>query len=103
MAVFGAQAGWGFWPARDLASTTSLDMQRAASILVVRGSASAPVALWSPSGFPLHEALALLGAPLAVSAAAPLRIDHLPRGSYLVVSGAARRTVTIDDFSDISF
>jgi hypothetical protein len=103
MAVFGAQAGWGFWPARDLASTTSLDMQRAASILVVRGSASAPVALWSASGFPLHEALALLGAPLAVSAAAPLRIDHLPRGSYLVVSGAARRTVTIDDFSDISF
>jgi hypothetical protein len=103
LAVFGPQAGWAFWPARDLASTTSLDMQRAASMLVVRSTTAAPVALWSASGFPLHEALALLGAPLAISAAAPLRIDHLPRGSYLVVSGPAKRTVIIEDVSEISF
>jgi hypothetical protein len=50
-----------------------------------------------------NEALANLGVKLATSATIPLRIDHLPRGSYVVSAGSERRNVTLADWKEISF
>ena len=103
LAVFSPIAGWGFWPARELTGTTALDVAPATSALAIRAETSLPVALWSTSGFPVHEALANLGVKLATSASTPLRIDHLPRGSYVVSAGSERRNLTLADWKEISF
>jgi hypothetical protein len=50
-----------------------------------------------------NEALANLGVKLATSATIPLRIDHLPRGSYVVSAGSERRNATLADWKEISF
>ncbi len=103
LAVFSPMAGWAFWPARELTGTIALDVEPARSALAIRAKSSLPVALWSTSGFPVHEALANLGVWLATSATIPLRIDHLPRGSYVVSAGSERRNVTLADLKEISF
>jgi hypothetical protein len=103
LAVFSPMVGWAFWPARNLTGTTALDVAPARSALIIRAEASLPVGLWSTSGFPVHEALANLGVRLSTSATSPLRIDHLPRGSYVVSAGSERRTVMLADLSEIPF
>jgi hypothetical protein len=103
LAVFSPTAGWAFWPARQLTGTAALDVVPARSSLAIRAESSLPVGLWSTSGFPVHEALANLGVKLATSATIPLRIDHLPRGSYVVSAGSARRNLTLADLAEISF
>src|SRR5205085_1673831 len=93
LAVFSPMAGWAFWPARQLTGTIALDVAPARSAFSIRAESSLLVALWSTSGFPVHEALANLGVRLSTSAAIPLRIDHLPRGSYVISAGSERRNV----------
>jgi hypothetical protein len=58
------------------------------------------MALWSASGFLVHEALANLGVRLATSATIPLRIDYLPRDSYVVSASSARRNVMLADLEE---
>jgi len=103
LAVFSPVAGWAFWPVRELTGTTALDVAAARSALAIRAQTSLPVSLWSTSGFPVHEALANLGVNLSTSATIPLRIDHLPPGSYVISAGSQRRSVTLADLKEIVF
>ncbi|HKO55389.1 MAG TPA: hypothetical protein VJ276_05885, partial [Thermoanaerobaculia bacterium] len=86
--------GWMFAaprPLGDEAAEITIAMRRASAGLLVEGKGM--VGVWSPSGFPLHEALALLG----VRNATPLRIDGLPAGTYGVTSSNVRKDVAVTD------
>jgi hypothetical protein len=86
--------GWMFAAPRalgDEAAEITIAMRRASAGLLVEGKGM--VGVWSPSGFPLHEALALLG----VRNATPLRIDGLPAGTYGVTSSNVRKDVAVTD------
>src|SRR5207253_10471259 len=80
-AVYSPAAGWAFVAPRsekDL-TTLTIDMPAISGTLVV--TASAAVSLIAPTGFPIHDALPLLG--IGSLSAMPLR---LPTGRYLATS-----------------
>jgi hypothetical protein len=86
--------GWMFVAPRQLGdelAEVAITMRRTAAGLLVDGKGA--IGVWSPSGFPLHEALQLLG----VRSAAPLRIDGLPAGTYGITSANARKDVAVTD------
>ena len=91
-AVYSPAAGWTFLAprsGRDL-TTLTLDMSAAAATLTI--TASAPVSLVAPTGFPIHDALPLLGIPSVT--AMPLR---LAPGRYVATSRGVTKEIAVTE------
>ena len=98
VAAFSAAAGWGFAPAPGSSSETRIDVPGSGGALVIRASSgSAPVALESPTGFPIQEALATLGVPTIAYASSPLRVSGVPAGTYRIIAGGKVRTERVSN------
>lgn len=87
VAAFSAAHGWAF----TLVAKTDVVIELSeppAGLLITRADTSAPLEIWSPHGFPIHQALAIIGTPMQRDVPLYLR---LPEGEYRVVGGDGRR------------
>ncbi|HYM59291.1 MAG TPA: carboxypeptidase-like regulatory domain-containing protein, partial [Thermoanaerobaculia bacterium] len=95
-AVYSPLAGWAFVAPRSEADASELavDLGSAPGAIEVESKGGrSPFSLLAPSGFPLQEAMSLLGIP----ATTPLRLDRLPTGRYSVTSRGAMQAVELTD------
>jgi hypothetical protein len=107
LAAYAPSLGWTFSPpqAADSSSEIALELQRASGgIAAFAEKESLAVSVRAPTGFPLSEALAILGIPSIVRPASPLVIRGAPAGRYEVVGrGMARNVVVSDGVTDVKF
>lgn len=92
-AVYSPLAGWAFLPPTDALSLQVDFGSPSAALIVSSTGARKPVALTAPTGFPIHEALMLLGIP----SIAPCRLDRLPAGTYSAASQGVTKTIDLSD------
>ena len=91
VAVYSAAHGWAF--VRNAKTEVIIDLAESpAGLLITRADPSTPLEVWSPHGFPIHQALAIIGTPLNRDVPLYLR---LPAGTYRVVAGNERRVVAV--------
>ena len=100
IAVYSPAHGWTFASsAIDAEIVVSLRTARA-GLTLTGAKPTAPVELWSSSGFPVHLALQALG----MRAALPWSVTGLPAGTYRVaVAGEARTIELRDSTRDLRF
>ena len=92
--IYSAAHGWTFARVTGDAEAVIDLAPRSGGLLIARKDTSAPLELWSPHGFPIHQALAIIGTP--VQRDVPLYL-RLPAGEYRVVAGGEQRTVVVGE------
>lgn len=98
IAVNAPAYGWLFMPAMsaDAGSPIRVDLASPSTRLTLRKEkGSGVVSLFANTGFPIHEALSILGVPTSVYAGSPLQLDGLPSGTYSVGVGGVERQVAL--------
>jgi hypothetical protein len=99
LAAWSPVLGWSFAASRPLAESDTelpVDLQPAAGavvVLLVQGSAA--LTIRAPTGFPIDQALLMLGVLPVARAGAPFRLERLPAGDYAVGAGALVRNATV--------
>ena len=92
LAVFAPQYGWTFVAPASRVPELAIDVVPATAALTLQGDwGGAPAMLFAPSGFPIHDALSLLGFRVA----SPLRVDRLPAGTYTAICGGAQQQIVL--------
>jgi Carboxypeptidase regulatory-like domain len=101
-AVYSPQVGWAFVPPQSEATATALSIDvvpSSAAIDVTAAIGRKPVSILAPTGFPIHEALAFLGIPSVT----PLRLEHVPAGTYSFTSGGVRKMIDPAQKGNVEF
>ncbi|MEA2490242.1 MAG: hypothetical protein QOH21_2034, partial [Acidobacteriota bacterium] len=93
IAIYSPAFGWTFAGASTTTGKLSINITAATAGLLLNADRPGPVTIDAPGGFPLHAALAILGIPTIT----PLRIDHLPRGTYTIRTLNRQELVTLSD------
>jgi hypothetical protein len=95
-AVYSGQMGWSFVAPRSAAEKElTIQMSAEGTRLTVSSAASGPLMVVAPSGFPIHEALAILGSRPFARPDVPVTINRLPPGTYQLSLGSTVRHVTL--------
>jgi Carboxypeptidase regulatory-like domain len=98
IAVNAPAHGWLFLPPVPAASTSPIriDLTAPSTRLTLRKETGGGlVSLFSGTGFPIHEALSMLGVRAAVHVGVPFQLDGLPSGTYSVGVGGVQRQVAL--------
>lgn len=98
IAVHAPSHGWMFIPAQssETSAPIRIDIAAPSTRLVLRKEkGSAPVSLFANTGFPIHEALTMLGVRPTVYAGMPFQLDGLPSGMYSIAVGGEQKQVAI--------
>ncbi len=106
LAAYVPSMGWTFIPPQAAdSSEVALELQRSSGgIAASAGKESLAVSVRAPTGFPLSEALMILGVPNIVRPGSPLVIYGAPAGRYEVVGrGMARNVVVSDGVAELKF
>ncbi|HEX6085843.1 MAG TPA: carboxypeptidase regulatory-like domain-containing protein [Thermoanaerobaculia bacterium] len=91
--VYSAAHGWSFARVTGGAEAVLDLVESPAGMLITRADPSVPLELWSPHGFPIHHALAIIGTPMHRDL--PLYLRGLPAGDYRVVVGGRQQMVAV--------
>lgn len=98
LAVLSGVDGWTFAGPRRASSTEiAVETPRARAQLSIRATKAAPIAIFTAGGFPVHEALALLGSRPVAYPDLPVILGRLPAGTYTVTAGLSSKSVTLSD------
>lgn len=96
VAVYSGHLGWSFVPARSASGQElTIDMSGGAAGLTVFSNVAAPLMITAPTGFPLQDALAILGSRPFARPDTPATLNRLPPGTYMLSVGAVVKNVTI--------
>jgi hypothetical protein len=98
IAVNAPAHGWIFMPPVPAqgSSPVRIDLSSPSTRLTLRKEkGSGAVSLFSHTGFPIHEALSILGVSTSVYAGSPFQLDGLPSGNYSVGVGGIARQVAL--------
>ena len=88
--------GWTFVPSRTAGDDEMvIEATGGAGSLTVHSDTLTPLFITAPNGFPIQEALAILGSRPIARPSVPYVLPSLPPGAYSVSAGNAMKTVTI--------
>ena len=96
IAVYSGTHGWTFaqpQPSGD--QEIAVEMTAGDASLSVRSEKLYPLAIVAPTGFPIHEALAILGSRPVVRPDSAYILERLPHGSYTVSAGGMARSAML--------
>jgi hypothetical protein len=108
LAAWSASAGWSFAPSTPLPENeTELPFAfgpATGSLTVRLAQGSAALTLRAPTGFPMDQALLILGMLPIARGTVPFRLERLPPGDYTVGAGGVMKSAAVGrEPAEISF